>query len=183
MSDETFFGDGLLGQFTNVGVALQDRVVAKPGRSVFHRIAPTTDPDQPKPACRAGSTDTDWQATDLETVRRSGLKPCQTCYEDILEFLAQQPESPVELRNNSPTAIAEVSPDTTGFDPIIEPSVPSLTVLTNEVLVQSSEIKVMHAPTADGPLCEQPGDFRRVDPDAVDPHYRPCKDCFDLPTD
>ncbi|UPV75878.1 hypothetical protein M0R89_07420 [Halorussus limi] len=183
MSSDAVFGDGLLSQFSNVRVALQDRVVAKPGRSVFHRIDPTADPDEPTATCRAGSADTDWQAADLETVRRSGLEPCRSCYESILEFLAQQPESPVEFRTNSATDPCEIGPtEPSVFDPVVKPTVPALGSLTSEVLVQHSSTDVMHAPTPDGPLCDQSGDFRRVERKTIETHYRPCRDCFDLDT-
>jgi hypothetical protein len=183
MSSETVFGDGLLSQFSNVQVAFEDRVVAKPDRSVFHRIAATADPDQPKPACRAGTNDTDWHAADPDTVRRSGLEPCQSCYERILEFLAQQPDSPVELRTDSPTSTADIDSDAAAFEPVIDPTPPQLAAITTEVLVQGSNTQVMHAPTDDGPLCDQSGDFRRVDRDKVDSHYRPCRECFSAVSD
>jgi len=178
MSSETLLGDGLHSQFTNIQAVFADHVLATASSTVFHRLDPTADPDQPVPACWPESTDPDWQTTDPETARRSGYTPCKSCYHPILDFLAERSASPVERRVDAPSAPTIDVEDDTSFEPVVETVRPTLTALTAEVLVQSSEVKTMHAPTDDGPLCDQPGEFRRVEPEAVDPHYRPCKDCF-----
>ena len=95
-SSDPTFGNRLLTEFSNIPAAFQDEVVAKPGRDVFHRIAPGTESENPQPACRAKSPSSTWHTADPETVRRAGLTPCQGCYRPILEYLARDPSSPVE---------------------------------------------------------------------------------------
>lgn len=60
------------------------------------------------------------------------------------------------------------------------PSVEPLSALTDEVLVRTGTTQIMHAPTTDGPHCGQSGEFRHVDRQVVESHYRPCKDCFSV---
>lgn len=182
------FGSGLLGEFSHVRAAFEDTVVAKPGRDVFHRLALHANPDAPKPACGASSPSEGWLTADPETFRRSGLTPCQRCYRPILEYLAREPTSPVEAQS-----VSEAMPDASTpserlsepiedlFEPVVPHSSRSLSALTRTVLVTSGS-DVMHAPTVDGPLCEHSGDYRRVEAVAVESHYRPCKDCFDVTT-
>lgn len=188
-SSDPQFGNRLLTEFSNVSAAFQDEVVAKPGRDVFHRIAPRTESENPQPACRAKSPNSTWHTADPETVRRAGLTPCKGCYRPVLEYLARDPSSPVDthvLSADSPSVpnqqsnLIEDSEEI--FEPIVPESAPSLASVTEDVLVASGS-KVMHAPTPDGPLCEQQGDYRRVEQKAVVGHYRPCKDCFTVGAD
>ena len=177
--------DGLLHRFTNVETVFHDHVVAKPNGSVFHRLALDATPDQPAPACPARPDASDWHATDPETVRRSGLAPCRSCYEPIVEYLACDPTSPIEPRT-APVRTRKLSEqldDEDLFEPLELPSVSALAVLTQEVLVRGGSSKVMHAPAKDGPLCGQPGGYRRADPAVFAGHYRPCEDCFAVKTD
>lgn len=173
--------DELLNRFTNARTVFQDRVVATPNGSVFHRLALDADPDDPAPACPAGSPTSGWQLAPPATVRQSGLTPCESCYKAILEHLASDPKSPVEPRR-TPARTRELGEafedDEELFDPLELPSVSSLVALTQEVLVRGGSSKVMHAPTTEGPLCGQSGEYRRVVPDALGGHYRPCQECF-----
>lgn len=180
-SSQTKPTDELLNRFTNVRTVFQDRVVAKPNGSVFHRLALDAETDNPAPACPAGSPTSDWQLAPPATVRQSGLTPCESCYKAIVEHLVSDPESPVESRRTpvrSREFGEEFDDDEELFDPLELPSVSSLVVLTQEVLVRGGSSKVMHAPTSDGPLCGQSGEYRRVVPDALGGHYRPCQECF-----
>jgi len=180
-SSQTNTDDELLDRFTNVRTVFQDRVVAKPNGSVFHRLALDAEADDPAPACPAGSPTSDWQLAPPATVRQSGLTPCESCYKMILEHLASTPESPVELRQTPvwPREFGEeFDDDEELFEPLELPSVSSLIVLTQEVLVRGGTSKVMHAPTTDGPLCGQSGEYRHVEPKALGGHYRPCQECF-----
>ena len=178
--------DSLLHRFTNVEAVFHDDVVAKPNGSIFHRPALDATVDQPAPACHARLDTADWQTTDPETVRRSGLTPCRSCYEAIFEYLACDPTSPVETRTTPirPRKLSEQLDDEDDlFEPLELPSVSALAVLTQEVLVRGGRSKVMHAPAEDGPLCGQSGGYRRADPEVFAGHYRPCEDCFAVKTD
>lgn len=177
--------DNLLHRFTNVEAVFRKCVVAKPNGSVFHRLALDASADQPAPACPARPEASDWRTTDPETVRRSGFTPCRSCYEAIFEYLAHDPDSPVEPRT-SPVDICEFGEELAEeddlFEPLEFPSISALAVLTQEVLVRGGSSKVMHAPTEDGPLCGQAGEYRRVDPAVLAGHYRPCAECFAVQT-
>ncbi|WP_135806038.1 hypothetical protein [Halorussus marinus] len=173
--------DDLLDRFANVRGVFQDRVVAKPNGSGFHRLALDASADQPTPACPAGGSASDWQLVPPATVRQSGLTPCESCYKAIFEHLAADPESPVEPRRTpirSREFGEQFEDDEELFEPLELPSISSLAVLTQEVLVRGGSSKVMHAPTTDGPLCGQSGEYRHVVPDALGGHYRPCQECF-----
>lgn len=178
---QTNSADELLDRFINVQSVFQDRVVAKPNGTVFHRLALDAETDNPVPACPAGSPSSDWSLAPPATIRQSGLTPCESCYKMILEHLASTPESSVELRQTPvrPREFGEAFEDDEElFEPLELPSISSLAVLTQEVLVRGGTSKVMHAPTCDGPLCGQSGEYRRVDPAALGGHYRPCQECF-----
>lgn len=173
--------DDLLDRFTNVRTVFQDQVVAKPNGSVFHRLALDANTDQPMPACPAGTSASDWQLAPPAKVRQSGLTPCESCYKAILEHLASDAESSVILRRTTVRTreFGEAFEDDDDlFEPLKLPSISSLAVLTQEVLVRGGSSKVMHAPATDGALCGQSGEYRRVEPNALGGHYRPCQECF-----
>ena len=181
MSSEHIDSGSLLGRYRNAGEIFDDQVLAKPTGEVFHRLDP--DIDDPHPACHSAPDEDQAQLTSPEAVHQAGLEPCRTCYQAIFEYLGTRPESPVEPRN-------AIGPDTnlekeaTDFEPIQpDPKPPRLSTLTEEVLVRGGSSKVMPAPTEDGPLCGQAGEYRRVEPEVFAGHYRPCEDCFAVVTD
>lgn len=173
---------GLLSRFRNVRSAFPEQVVARPTSAVFHRLDLSSETD-PLPACSAGPRDSEWHTADPETVRQSGLRPCRSCFQGILEYLALQPDSPVEARVSTGDTFdggeSQDQSDEDVFEPIVTPLIPSLTSRTDEVMVTGGTSKIMHAPTTDGPLCGQRGDYRVVDPSILGGHYRPCDDCFE----
>lgn len=184
-SSDDATSDDLLHRFTNVEAVFRKCVVAKPNGSVFHRLALAFSEDDPAPACPARPDASDWQTTDPETVRRSGLTPCRSCYEAIFEYLARDPDSPVEPRTAPVDTCGfgeGLADEDDLFEPYEFPSISSLAVLTQKVLVRGGSSKVMHAPTEDGPLCSQAGEYRRVEPDVLAGHYRPCAECFAVQT-
>ena len=188
-SSNPTFENRLLTEFSNIPAAFQDEIVAKPGRDVFHRIALGTESENLKPACRAKSHESTWHTADPETVRQAGFTPCQGCYRPVLEYLARDPSSPVKAHvfsaetPSTPKQKSNVADNSDEiFEPVVTASTPSLTTVTEDVLVVSGS-KVMHAPTPEGPLCEQQGDYREVERVAVVGHYRPCKDCFSIESD
>ena len=174
--------DGLLSRFRNVRTAFPEQVVARPTSAVFHRLDLTVE-DSERPACSAGKRDLEWHVADPDTVRLSGLRPCRSCFQGILEYLALQPDSPVEARVSTGDTFdsgeSQNQSDEDVFEPIVTPLIPSLTSRTDEVMVTGGTSKIMHAPTTDGPLCGQRGDYRVVDPSVLGGHYRPCDDCFE----
>lgn len=181
MSSEPAGSDSLLSQFRNVGEAFADRVVVKPTGEVFHRLAHDDDlnADHLRPACGFCPDDADWQLATPEAVHQAGLSPCRKCYKGIFEYLAREPTSPVEARTATPDLDARTAGDGTEFELVRPTPLPSpLTALTEDVMVTGGASKVMHAPTSEGPLCDETGDYRRVERTVVAGHYRPCRDCF-----
>ncbi|WP_231183076.1 hypothetical protein [Haladaptatus sp. DYF46] len=182
MSSDITSSDGLLSRFRNVRAAFPEQVVARPTSSVFHRLDLTVE-DSKRPACSAGKRNLEWHVADPDTVRLSGLRPCRSCFQGILEYLAQQPDSPVEARVSTEDTFdsreSREQSDEDVFEPIATPLIPSITSLTDEVMITSGSSKIMHAPTTDGPLCRQRGEYRIVEPSVLGGQYRPCGDCFE----
>ncbi len=173
--------ESLLAEFRNVSDVFGEAVLAKPDRFTFHRPDHETDPT--RPACGASSASDDFQLVAPEEVRDAGFEPCRGCYRAIFEYLAANPASPVEPRAPSLDRDDLPAEPTDEFEPIRPDSKPTpLSVLTEEVLVTSGS-SVMHAPTRDGPLCNQNGEYRRVEPSLFAGQYRPCQRCFDVASD
>lgn len=171
--------DSLLVRFTNVRGAMPANVVAKQSGERFHRQR--VQADDLEPACGSNRR-RDWRLVPVESARMGGLEPCRSCFAAVLEYLADDPDSEVAWRSESPTAEYDVETDGAGdlFEPVPDQEdQPPLTALTNEVKVTSGS-QVFHAPTPKGVLCGRTSDYRVVDRAAVEGHYRPCRDCFEL---
>lgn len=178
--DELLDEDSLLVRFTNVRGAMPANVVAKQSGERFHRRRVQV--DRLEPACASRRSDTDWRFVQVDTARMAGLEPCRSCFGSVLEYLAADPDSEVAWRSESAAGGSDVETDGAGdlFEPVPEEEEkPPLAALTDEVKVTSGS-QVFHAPTPDGVLCGGTADYRVVDRAAVESHYRPCRDCFEL---
>lgn len=167
-------GGGLLQRFANARSALPDRAIAKPNSERFHRRR--AEKEETRPACRRVSAG-DYAPVNVDEALRAGLDPCQDCWQGVLEYLAGEPDSPVEYRaaDATPKPSAQTS----------EKPLPSDTDDTERPVLSSVTERVMvaprskyHAPAGDETLCGRTG-YRVVDRRAVETHYDPCTNCFD----
>jgi hypothetical protein len=178
MFSDVFDEDDLLLRFENAEEAFPEEVVAKRTSTRFH--LPSVDSEGVAPHCRK-QTEEQWSYFDFEVVSNIGLQPCKSCFSSILTHYAADPSSEVELRDGEIEDERELRPwrvddliNVDGGTPEYRP----LTALTEEVVITSSGSKVKHAPTPEGTLCGLRGEYRVVEREAVEGHYRPCEDCF-----
>ena len=61
-----------------------------------------------------------------------------------------------------------------------KPEMPRLVDYPEIVLATNGSAKRYHAPTEEGPACGTDADHRRGKREALEPHYQPCTDCFDV---
>jgi hypothetical protein len=174
---------GLGAIYKNIDAALPERVAVAKGGRRFHR--PDDSGDGVVPAC--GTSGRGHGLVDPRRARAVGITPCRNCYEAVFEYLARQPDSPVESRGGGaepdPDAVGEVEVEAIadgGGDAVARPTAP-LTARTETVRIKAGASKIYHAPAADGTLCGEEGSgYRSVPYASVDGHYRPCERCFDL---
>lgn len=168
-------GGGLLQRFANTRTALPERAIAKPHSERFHRCR--AESEETQPACR-GVTATDYKPVDVDEALRAGLDPCQDCWQAVLEYLAADPASPVEYRaadaTPEPTGRTSEAPLPSETD---DTERPRLSTLTDKVMVNSRS--KYHAPAGEETLCGR-NEYRVVAREAVETHYDPCFDCFDV---
>lgn len=167
--------DTLLTRFRNAREALPETAVAKPSSERFHRR--DADTDGPAPACTRTAS-TDYHPVDVDEALLAGLGPCRRCWEAVLEYLATDPESPVMYRSSTATPEPTLPTSDEPFPPEDDDTKrPRLTSVTEEVMVAGRS--KYHAPAGDETLCGRTG-HRVVERRAVETHYGPCRDCFDL---
>lgn len=169
--------DSILCEYKNVTEVLPDTAVAKPTTEKFHRADP--EEPTPTPACGCQRTDDDWILFDTSSALAATIEPCRGCFEPILQYLADEPESPVEYADGN----GPVTPETEGVTERLTDAgsgeqSPALLTLTEKVSIAGAGASAYHAPTVDGTVCGLRG-LRIVDRDSVESHYRPCTTCFD----
>lgn len=172
-------------KFANINTVLPEEVaVASRDADHFHR--PADREDSVGPSCMGRKRNYSLVATDRAVA--AGVAPCKNCYEPVFEYLARQPDSPVEYREGEPgvddvgdvDAIAPEALADGGRGATDRPASP-LTARTETVRIKGGASHVYHAPAANGTLCGERGSgYRSVPYAAVDGHYRPCGRCFDL---
>jgi hypothetical protein len=188
-------------EFTNIDTVFPEEVaVSSRGADHFHR--PDEREDGVGPACMGRKSH--YSLVDSERAVAHGLAACRNCYEPVFEYLARQPDSPVEYREGEPDlddidaidgealadggsgglASAATDRDAGGEKDrrtqfVRAPA--ALTTRTETVRIKTGASKVYHAPAANGTLCGKRGaGYRSVQFEAIEGHYRPCEDCFDL---
>ncbi|MBB6647991.1 hypothetical protein H5V44_17170 [Halobellus sp. MBLA0160] len=139
------------------------------------------------PSCMGSKTG--YSLVDADRALAAGVSPCRNCYKAVFEYLARQPDSPVEARGEDAEPDLDAVPgDEAELEAIADgggeaasrPTAP-LTARTETVRIKAGASKVYHAPAADGTLCGERGaGYRSVPYASVDGHYRPCERCFDL---
>lgn len=162
----------LLSRFTNTRHVFEERGVSSCASEVFHRHR--AEHEEPTPACQRTARD-DWEIVDVDEALKEGIGPCRNCWRPVLEYLAGEPSSPVEYREE---CVDSELDGQTSDDPLHrdrQPRAPTLQSLTDEVMINGGD--AYHAPVDDGTLCGR-SDYRVVDRVAVESHYRPCRDCF-----
>jgi hypothetical protein len=163
-------------EYRNVEAALTEFSIVVRGGDSFHRPGP----DGETPACSSASGD--WLVARTDNAVRLGMAPCRNCYTAALDYLATEvDDSPVERREEGE---AVDSTDTVDGDLVVADgggglakASPRIAAKPEAVLVASGS-NTYHAPTANGPLCDQHGSFRRADREALAGHRDPCKECF-----
>lgn len=176
-ASERFVESELYQRFDGVGAAIPEVVVfARPQGDSFH-IADHQDANQP--ACRSAGTN--YAAVDVEGVI-SRSRPCSVCFEHLLDYLARQPDSPVQYASetvDTATRTTEVAVD----GGVGSAAPPPLTSVTERVLKTSSSgtgDSIAHAPIGDDkPLCGSAGDFSSATWESLKTHYDLCSRCFD----
>lgn len=175
MSDDP----ALMDRYTGVGDLLDDDVLVNADSGTVHRQA-----DDGAPVCKYESRmlrEASWATAKAKT----WTKLCRSCWESVLEWEAQKPESPVEEIG----AAAADGGEADGFADLEDrpplspqPNPTRLGAIPEQVLVSSSG-NVYHAPDAEGePYCQNV-DLDRTnvfekDVDVVRGWRRPCKSCF-----
>lgn len=164
----------LRAEYAGVEELLTDRSIIVRTGDKLHRPAPGGE----QPVCQAQANE--WHLVDTDNALRLGLIPCRGCYERAVDYLADEvDDSGVERREDAPTADGDTAD---ALDAIADgggvlSSPPKLTTKPEEVLVASGG-NIYHAPTPNGPLCNQYGSFRRTDREPLAGHRDPCKECF-----
>lgn len=170
--------DDLLSRFRNVREALPEKAIAKPSSECFHRR--DAEREKQSPACVATDS-TNYHGVNVDEALLSGLRPCRGCWKAVLEYLAGNPDSPVQYR--SPDATPEPTLPTTDEPIALEDSDtqrPSLTSVTDKVMIDGGA--KYHAPAEGETLCGRSG-YRVVERRVVKTHYSPCQDCFTSDTE
>lgn len=178
MSDDILLSsNSLLYRFKNVNEALPGSVVAQERGDRFHRQA--LEEEDPHPACNANGSG--FLLVDVEQASAAGKTPCRRCFGPVLEHLASDEESAVQLRNG------HFPPDIDSADDVVL-EIPdrgvdehhALTSLTEEVMIKGGASKVFHAPTPSGTLCGERGGYRTLERELIEDRRRPCSNCFHL---
>jgi hypothetical protein len=101
-----------------------------------------------------------------------GHTACRDCFKEVLEFLAERPDSPVTVVDGVEPR-EEQQPD---------PNRPRLGELP-EIVVTAPGTTVYHAPDergSDDAACFIESDkHRRAEREVLEPHGEPCKHCFE----
>lgn len=168
--------DSILSEYTNATEVLPEETVAKPTTDKFHR--PDPHKPTPTPACGCRRKDDDWRLFDTPSALSAGIEPCRTCFEPVLQHLADERGSPVEYRDgNEPVELDTDTVDEIAVGDELGERSPALLTLTEEVSIAGAGASAYHAPTVDGTVCGLTG-LRVVDRSSVEAIYRPCKTCF-----
>lgn len=126
----------------------------------------------------------EWVRVDSENALSFGAVPCRKCFAAVANYLADDPESPVERRNSADEDVSTTEPtDSVAADGgVAAIANTALTSRTEDVLVTTNGVsKTYHAPAGDEePLCSTTGSFRLVDRTALAGHKDPCADCFEV---
>jgi hypothetical protein len=171
--------DELFRKYRNVREVLPDTAVAKIPSKRFHRH--DAESDDLAPACQTTRPNAEWAAVDVDTALAMGVTPCRGCWRPVLQYLAADPSSPVEYRDQNTTATAP-SENLQSPHPPVEDTTPrpKLSALTDEVMINGGS--KYHAPAGDETLCGRDG-HRVVERAVIETHYEPCRDCFDEDSD
>nr|WP_192960662.1 hypothetical protein [Halorubrum litoreum]AKB09806.1 hypothetical protein [Halorubrum litoreum] len=168
--------DALLRKYKNVREVLPETAVAKtPSSERFHRHDAQS--DDVAPACQATRRKADWAVVDVDRALEMGVTPCRGCWRAVLQYLAGDPSSPVEYRDENATRTPP-SEKLQPPNPPVEDTTPrpKLSALTDEVMINGGS--KYHAPAGDETLCGRSG-YRVVERAVIETHYEPCRECFD----
>lgn len=170
--------DDLREEYRGVEGILPDISAIVLGGEVVHRPSPNGD----TPACDVASPD--FTLVETENALRVGMVPCRNCWGPVCDYLAGEPDNPIERRGPEAADLtADVAADELVADGYgtVDVTQLKLTTRPEEVLVRSGGNKdVYHAPTDNGPLCGNSGEYRQVDRKVLAGHAEPCSLCFEV---
>ena len=126
------------------------------------------------PACH-DSEPREWRRVKTRDALSFGAELCGACFRMYFEHVSRDPSSPVERVDTEAEPeveiVARVKADGGRPAPLLS--------VSEQVARSFGGSQIYHAPTAEGAFCDADTDDI-VEREALEPHYRPCGECFDV---